>query len=119
MLQAPRTVARVTRPTPSSAPRRALPSGSAAPRKARKLARDERLDASLSEAHTAWRASLKYTESVGCVRESLPAYAARSTILETLQKHRVVLIAGETGCGKTTQVPQFLLVDAIERGCGS
>ena len=119
VLQAPRTVARVTRPTPSSAPRRALPSGSAAPRKARKLARDERLDASLSEAHTAWRASLKYTESVGCVRESLPAYAARSTILETLQKHRVVLIAGETGCGKTTQVPQFLLDDAIERGCGS
>jgi len=119
VLQAPRTVARVTRPMPSTAPRRALPSGGAAPRKARKLARDERLDASLSEAHTTWRASLKYTESVGCVRESLPAYAARSTILETLQKHRVVLIAGETGCGKTTQVPQFLLDDAIERGCGS
>lgn len=29
---------------------------------------------------------------------------------------RVVIISGETGCGKTTQVPQFILDDAITRG---
>jgi HrpA-like RNA helicase len=27
-------------------------------------------------------------------------------------------VAGETGCGKTTQLPQFILDDAIQRGQG-
>lgn len=29
------------------------------------------------------------------------------------------MISGETGCGKTTQVPQFLLDDAIRAGRGA
>ena len=26
--------------------------------------------------------------------------------------HQVILLAGETGCGKTTQVPQYILEDS-------
>lgn len=29
------------------------------------------------------------------------------------------MVSGETGCGKTTQVTQFILDDSIERGMGS
>ena len=28
----------------------------------------------------------------------------------------VLVVSGETGCGKTTQLPQFIMEDMIERG---
>lgn len=42
-------------------------------------------------------------------RQKLPAWGKADEILEALQLGQVVLVAGETGCGKSTQVPQFLL----------
>ena len=41
-------------------------------------------------------------------REMLPIYEARSTIKEMIVNHQVVLLVGETGSGKTTQLPQYL-----------
>lgn len=40
---------------------------------------------------------------------TLPVLAARDEILEAVRTHATVLIAGETGSGKSTQIPQFLL----------
>ena len=34
--------------------------------------------------------------------------------MDTIQNSRVVVISGETGCGKSTQLPQFILQYAIE-----
>ncbi|CAN0293282.1 unnamed protein product [Hapterophycus canaliculatus] len=51
-------------------------------------------------------------------RQSLPAYMQRDDIVETIRKNQVVVLSGETGCGKTTQVPQFVLDDLIDRGEG-
>ncbi|KAJ1349471.1 hypothetical protein KIN20_005044, partial [Parelaphostrongylus tenuis] len=47
-------------------------------------------------------------------RNKLPAYQQREHVLRAINEHKVVLITGGTGCGKTTQVPQFLLEHAYE-----
>ncbi|XP_073070244.1 putative ATP-dependent RNA helicase DHX57 isoform X2 [Manis javanica] len=46
-------------------------------------------------------------------RQSLPAWEERETILKLLSKHQVLVISGMTGCGKTTQIPQFILDDSL------
>ncbi|XP_075976970.1 putative ATP-dependent RNA helicase DHX57 [Anticarsia gemmatalis] len=42
-------------------------------------------------------------------RRKLPAWQKRNEILNTIKKSQVVVISGETGCGKSTQVPQYIL----------
>ena len=41
--------------------------------------------------------------------EALPVSARRDEILAQLERHQVVIIAGETGSGKTTQLPKLCL----------
>ncbi|XP_055986573.1 putative ATP-dependent RNA helicase DHX57 [Sorex fumeus] len=46
-------------------------------------------------------------------RQSLPAWEERETILRLLARHQVLVVSGMTGCGKTTQIPQFILDDSL------
>ncbi|KAI2503246.1 helicase [Fragilaria crotonensis] len=64
------------------------------------------------------RAPLSLRQSSGHVRElpplpefraQLPAANFRSEILSALDQSRVVIICGATGCGKSTQIPQYIL----------
>lgn len=48
-------------------------------------------------------------------RQTLPIYTIRNQILQAISDHRIVLIQGSTGSGKTTQIPQYILEDANER----
>ena len=41
--------------------------------------------------------------------QDLPVVAERQTLLEAISNHQVVVVAGETGSGKTTQLPKMLL----------
>jgi HrpA-like RNA helicase len=41
--------------------------------------------------------------------ERLPIYAHKNEILEALEGSRVIIVQGETGCGKSTQVPKYIL----------
>uniref|UniRef100_A0AAY4CRV6 RNA helicase n=1 Tax=Denticeps clupeoides TaxID=299321 RepID=A0AAY4CRV6_9TELE len=52
-------------------------------------------------------------------RKKLPSYGMREELVDLVRNNRVLVVSGETGCGKTTQVPQFILDDYIERGMGS
>lgn len=48
-------------------------------------------------------------------REQLPIYMEEQRIMEAVMENDVVIVCGETGSGKTTQIPQFL----FEAGFGS
>uniref|UniRef100_A0A7N8XEV9 ATP-dependent RNA helicase DHX29 n=1 Tax=Mastacembelus armatus TaxID=205130 RepID=A0A7N8XEV9_9TELE len=52
----------------------------------------------------------------GAEREQLPVFQHRNRVLEALQRHPVVVVAGETGSGKSTQIPQFLLEELLTGG---
>lgn len=41
-------------------------------------------------------------------RKSLPIYAYRDELLAALEEFQILVIVGETGSGKTTQLPQYL-----------
>uniref|UniRef100_A0A8C5WQS0 Putative ATP-dependent RNA helicase DHX57 n=1 Tax=Laticauda laticaudata TaxID=8630 RepID=A0A8C5WQS0_LATLA len=47
-------------------------------------------------------------------RQKLPAWEQKNNILSLLSKYQVLVISGMTGCGKTTQVPQFILDSSLE-----
>ena len=46
--------------------------------------------------------------SIKETRESLPIFPFRESLLDAVNNHQVLIIEGETGSGKTTQIPQYL-----------
>lgn len=69
----------------------------------------------LSEAQKK-RMSIKETQV------SLPVYPFKSDLIEAIRAHQVLIIEGETGSGKTTQIPQYLVdagfcKDGLKVGC--
>ncbi|KAK6623140.1 hypothetical protein RUM43_008992 [Polyplax serrata] len=42
-------------------------------------------------------------------KQRLPIYKVRNHILYLLEKYQILVLVGETGCGKSTQIPQILL----------
>lgn len=42
-------------------------------------------------------------------RQKLPVFKLRNHILYLVENYQTVVIVGETGCGKSTQIPQYLL----------
>ncbi|XP_020086379.1 probable pre-mRNA-splicing factor ATP-dependent RNA helicase DEAH3 isoform X4 [Ananas comosus] len=42
-------------------------------------------------------------------RRTLPVWQQKEELLETLKANQILILVGETGSGKTTQIPQFVL----------
>lgn len=53
-------------------------------------------------------AAEKKALSIQETRKTLPIYKYRDEFLEALETHQILVIVGETGSGKTTQLPQYL-----------
>ncbi|XP_053787405.1 3'-5' RNA helicase YTHDC2-like isoform X8 [Vidua chalybeata] len=49
-------------------------------------------------------------------RQSLPVLEKQEEIVQIIKDNQIVLILGETGSGKTTQIPQFILDDCYKNG---
>lgn len=41
-------------------------------------------------------------------QKSLPVYPFKQDLIDAIHGHQVLIIEGETGSGKTTQIPQYL-----------
>ncbi|KAK4761225.1 hypothetical protein SAY87_006118 [Trapa incisa] len=52
-------------------------------------------------------------------RKSLPSFKEKDRLLQAIARNQVIVISGETGCGKTTQIPQYVLESEVESGRGA
>ncbi|KAI1251083.1 hypothetical protein MGN70_008144 [Eutypa lata] len=67
-------------------------------------------------------AAEKKALSIQETRKSLPIFAYRNEFIAALEQHQILIIVGETGSGKTTQLPQYLheagyTKDGLKVGC--
>ncbi|EED21824.1 ATP dependent RNA helicase, putative [Talaromyces stipitatus ATCC 10500] len=49
-------------------------------------------------------------------RKNLPVWAYKQQILDTLANHQAVIICSETGSGKSTQIPSFIMENELASG---
>ncbi|XP_006103978.1 putative pre-mRNA-splicing factor ATP-dependent RNA helicase DHX16 [Myotis lucifugus] len=54
-------------------------------------------------------------ECIQAVRRSLPVFPFREELLAAIASHQVLIIEGETGSGKTTQIPQYLFEEGYTK----
>ncbi|KAJ6790773.1 putative DExH-box ATP-dependent RNA helicase DExH1 [Iris pallida] len=59
------------------------------------------------------RMSSPCARAMQAFREKLPAYKVKEEFLKAVTNNQVLVVSGETGCGKTTQLPQFILEEEI------
>ncbi|KAH7100130.1 P-loop containing nucleoside triphosphate hydrolase protein [Auriculariales sp. MPI-PUGE-AT-0066] len=79
---------------------------------------DDRTSAQVRAEWTAVEASDKYQKLL-TTRKTLPAYGMKGDVVHAVRRNRVLVVVGNTGCGKTTQLPQYILDDMISAGEGS
>ncbi|KAH9080685.1 P-loop containing nucleoside triphosphate hydrolase protein [Lactarius deliciosus] len=70
----------------------------------------------LSETLSTSNGKAKIFPSLREQREQLPIARGRESLIRSIASNNVVIVLGETGSGKSTQLPQYLLEDGSYRG---
>lgn len=79
--------------------------------------RNTKANAAKPEAVPEWKRAIapkdqsfgkRTTMSIKQQRESLPVYAFRNQLIDAVKQNQILIVVGETGSGKTTQLTQFL-----------
>lgn len=63
-------------------------------------------DTKLIEDTTTFIYNRNISQTIQVQRQRLPIYNNRNHILYLLEKYQTLILVGETGCGKSTQIPQ-------------
>ncbi|CAO3593081.1 unnamed protein product [Absidia cylindrospora] len=82
------------------------------------LIQDSKLSAQLKNDLEARHKSDAY-QPFAAIRSKLPADAFKDKVIQAVKQRQVTIVSGETGCGKTTQVPQFIMDYEILHDQGS
>lgn len=78
----------------------------------------QKLESGLVNPFTGGSFSQKYFDIL-TVRRDLPVHAQRDEFLKIFHSTQIMVFVGETGSGKTTQIPQFVLYDDMPHLHGS
>ena len=57
----------------------------------------------------------KKAQNMKEIRESLPMFKYRDELMAAIEEYQVLIVVGETGSGKTTQLPQYLHENGVTK----
>ncbi|KAJ9437278.1 putative pre-mRNA-splicing factor ATP-dependent RNA helicase mog-1 [Diplonema papillatum] len=77
--------------------------------------REAQQSASFNVKSDAGAATVEFRAKIKAQRESLPVYGSRDQFLRLIRENNVVVLVGETGSGKTTQIAQYLYEDGYAK----
>lgn len=72
-----------------------------------------------SEPEETGQPTVRVSKEIEEVRKLLPVYKLRQDFLDTMKENQVLIVVGETGSGKTTQLPQYLYEAGYTHRAGS
>ena len=73
-------------------------------------------EGNLDPAEAANREAAAARMTMAEIKRSLPVFEYRQAFLDAVDAHKVIVLTGETGSGKTTQLPQYLHEHGYTRG---
>ena len=79
--------------------------------------RPENVEAS-QELKNLWsqKSTADFYQRMLLARMNLPMFQAKDTAIEAIERNQITIVVGDTGSGKSTQVPQFILEHELSQG---